>query len=343
MSSEEDSSFSSSGSSTLSIDSDLSSIPADNFDDEHSEEESVASMSNSNHSLQQPEHYINDTSASSASYGNLDGSDRSDMSIEHSESIISSATEEYNMTQSEFGADALEITDTLIDEGEGAEMRNISPSASLIPSHQRQANYAVNDGIIEIPETQVDEPCSRNATGTLPQPLETRNANNSVDIDDDDVILIPQHIEVIDLCTQVNPARHFQVPLAQDEIIEIQDSPMPVISSPRPRRMPIAESVRSRLRHHSHTSPYNAPLSNANTRRNLDISFESHNDSQTESIRINCPICLESVIKREPVSTNCGHIFCKSCLVTSIQTSVRKCPMCKKSFVGKKPYHSVFL
>ncbi|EDW24753.1 GL24317 [Drosophila persimilis] len=43
-----------------------------------------------------------------------------------------------------------------------------------------------------------------------------------------------------------------------------------------------------------------------------------------------CPICLESVSGREPVATECGHIFCRQCIDTAILHNP-KCPMCRKS------------
>lgn len=41
-----------------------------------------------------------------------------------------------------------------------------------------------------------------------------------------------------------------------------------------------------------------------------------------------CPICLNKYFHREPHVTPCGHIFCKSCAITSIQ-NMKKCPVCK--------------
>ncbi|SPP82852.1 E3 ubiquitin-protein ligase RNF4 isoform X2 [Drosophila guanche] len=42
-----------------------------------------------------------------------------------------------------------------------------------------------------------------------------------------------------------------------------------------------------------------------------------------------CPVCLECVRHREPVSTKCGHVFCRPCIETAIRTT-HKCPMCNK-------------
>ncbi|XP_034661764.1 E3 ubiquitin-protein ligase RNF4 isoform X2 [Drosophila subobscura] len=42
-----------------------------------------------------------------------------------------------------------------------------------------------------------------------------------------------------------------------------------------------------------------------------------------------CPVCLDSVRHREPLSTKCGHVFCRPCIETAIRTT-HKCPMCNK-------------
>lgn len=80
-------------------------------------------------------------------------------------------------------------------------------------------------------------------------------------------------------------------------------------------------------------------------------SKNSKNDSNKETKRktkgleskpiLDCAICLESVIKREPVSTICGHIFCKSCIEECISLK-QKCPLCKKKLSMKK-IHRVYL
>lgn len=52
-----------------------------------------------------------------------------------------------------------------------------------------------------------------------------------------------------------------------------------------------------------------------------------------------CSICLEVFV--EPVSTPCGHSFCKACLQGYWNHSKKfQCPMCKKSY-NKRPEMSV--
>jgi len=40
-----------------------------------------------------------------------------------------------------------------------------------------------------------------------------------------------------------------------------------------------------------------------------------------------CPVCLEPL--KDPVTTQCGHIFCEECLIYFLQP-FNICPMCKK-------------
>lgn len=55
-----------------------------------------------------------------------------------------------------------------------------------------------------------------------------------------------------------------------------------------------------------------------------------------------CPICLEPVNRRSPVSTICGHIFCKCCIQRAIRLK-RECPMCKKPLPARKSSHDICL
>ncbi|XP_074580422.1 uncharacterized protein LOC141836857 isoform X2 [Curcuma longa] len=52
-----------------------------------------------------------------------------------------------------------------------------------------------------------------------------------------------------------------------------------------------------------------------------------------------CPICMNTII--EASSTICGHIFCKSCIVASIQAQ-KKCPTCRRK-LNMKNFHRVYL
>lgn len=57
-------------------------------------------------------------------------------------------------------------------------------------------------------------------------------------------------------------------------------------------------------------------------------------ESQKEEL-YKCPICMDSVSKREPVSTKCGHVFCRECIETAIRAT-HKCPICNKKLTARQ-------
>ncbi len=182
--------------------------------------------------------------------------------------------------------------------------------------------------------------------------IEINDTQMPLDDDNDDVVLIQPEIETIDLCTP-------RIPLPanmQNAVIDITDSPAPT----RRNNTANTRSASSRLRtspgptrarrNNNRTSPYNTGPSNQNSppaaaptaapssaTANLDESLSSQS-----SIHYNCPICLESVKNREPVTTICGHVFCKPCIRMAIQGN-RKCPMCKKTLNARTPFFPIYL
>lgn len=183
--------------------------------------------------------------------------------------------------------------------------------------------------------------------------------------DDDDVILIPQHVETIDLCSESVyeiPRRPLPL-LARDEVIEIQDSPASarregprvmiphrgprVMIADRPAEVVVRTSpvIRPAPRHPARTSPYQAAAATRKTppkprQLNLDDSIND-NDEPTQRVKITCPICLDSSMKKKMVSTKCGHIHCEECLKSSLQAA-KKCPVCRKALTGKDPFHPIY-
>jgi E3 ubiquitin-protein ligase RNF4 len=151
--------------------------------------------------------------------------------------------------------------------------------------------------------------------------------------EDDDVILIPQNIETIDLCTQVLPIPR----RIHEEVIDITNSPSMEVSHAGPVRR--RNNRRSSQLDQAPINLQTASTSNS-TQRKLDLS-ESLNDSQPK-LTLTCPICLDTIINRSPVSTICGHLFCKNCIIQALM-NVKKCPMCKKALGGRKPYFDIYL
>lgn len=162
--------------------------------------------------------------------------------------------------------------------------------------------------------------------------------------DDDDVIMIPQHIETIDLCSESifgnvrPPAQAFR----RDEVIEIVDSPAPPSRPVARRESPVMRAPRQANR----TSPYQLAAAAHKTppkprSLNLDDS-QNDNNEPTQRVKISCPICLDSSMKKKMVSTKCGHIHCEDCLKTALRTLGKKCPVCRKALGARDAYHPIF-
>lgn len=157
---------------------------------------------------------------------------------------------------------------------------------------------------------------------------------------DDDVVLIPQHIETIDLCSEsLYDGGHSRLLLLQgNDVIEIEDSPAASRRDSIVMRPP---------RQSNRASPYEPPAA-AHSRkilpkpRNLNLD-DSQNDNgePSQRVKITCPICLDSSMKKKLVSTKCGHIYCEDCLKLALQ-SLKKCPVCRKALGGRDPYHPIF-
>lgn len=65
----------------------------------------------------------------------------------------------------------------------------------------------------------------------------------------------------------------------------------------------------------------------ANVQRVRDL-LHSRTSSSLETSN-ECPVCFEDYRKLDPMSTQCGHIFCKECIIKSIEMK-KQCPICAK-------------
>ena len=58
------------------------------------------------------------------------------------------------------------------------------------------------------------------------------------------------------------------------------------------------------------------------------------------SVLLMCSICHSGLISNRPVSTTCGHFFCRHCLEASLE-SCRLCPICRK-YLNPNDFHDIF-
>ena len=78
----------------------------------------------------------------------------------------------------------------------------------------------------------------------------------------------------------------------------------------------------------------------------VSLDTRSHLESQqqepllavTTELGLQCSICLDNI--EEPWSTNCGHIYCKECILAAIDATHR-CPLCKKN-LQRQDAHRLF-
>lgn len=91
----------------------------------------------------------------------------------------------------------------------------------------------------------------------------------------------------------------------------------------------------------------NNKVSNSSKRLLVETSIcEDLNKIQTEKPRTgigDCPICLDSLLNNNIVSTICGHLFCKKCIDAALKQSNKRCPTCRKYLRNKHSYHPIFL
>jgi len=120
----------------------------------------------------------------------------------------------------------------------------------------------------------------------------------------------------------------------EEEVIDLtgaDDEEPPQASPPGPIR-------RSRRLAVKRPTPY------SRTKRGKAMSDpkpEPEHDSSM--VTLTCSICMDSILNRNPVSTVCGHLFCKECLELSLKCTKKTCPLCRTKLTGKAPFHSIHL
>jgi len=60
---------------------------------------------------------------------------------------------------------------------------------------------------------------------------------------------------------------------------------------------------------------------------------------EVKEVKLTCAICMDSM--KEETSTICGHIFCRSCIMSAIQFQ-KKCPTCRRK-LSMANIHRIFL
>ena len=53
---------------------------------------------------------------------------------------------------------------------------------------------------------------------------------------------------------------------------------------------------------------------------------------ETKNNKINCPICLEDIEKKDSIIASCNHGWCSKC---NYLIENNKCPLCRSKIIGK--------
>lgn len=72
----------------------------------------------------------------------------------------------------------------------------------------------------------------------------------------------------------------------------------------------------------------------------LDLSQSSEGCSQEPAVAVSCPICFDSIFRKQASSTICGHLFCHDCISQEIQLR-KQCPLCKRK-LARNHIHPIY-
>lgn len=153
--------------------------------------------------------------------------------------------------------------------------------------------------------------------------------DNAIENQSDEVIFVssfPREFVTVDLCSP-----SFERIFARPETVR-RESEVVIIDSPStsPKRACTASN--------SSDNPDSTLLSST-PMPSTTRSKSSTNEKDTLIAR--CPICLQSALRKRPVSTICGHVFCYDCINRCMEI-MKKCPVCKQN-ISQKNIHNIFL
>ena len=151
------------------------------------------------------------------------------------------------------------------------------------------------------------------------------------------------------------PARP-TVPVMEPLLPVAQEAPTRAIS-PGPAWMPIRVRRRRRrwvpvqprtihrlrrvVRASADATPEEIPPPPAEPTQSTSESIADNPTERENADGLSCPICMESIKNRQPVSTKCGHLFCTTCIKAALRVK-KECPLCKKALGTRYQFHQVF-
>lgn len=175
---------------------------------------------------------------------------------------------------------------------------------------------------------------------------ESSSANSSVvssleRTNSEDCVVVPFVPQVIDLCSPrvqrllvrriANAAPVVDSITLDDTINEM--APPPEV--PQQFRPPEPSRPAAVVNEYREGSP---PSKRSKEGPPLDLSRNS--ESGEPAVAVNCPICFDSIFRKQASSTICGHLFCHACINQEIQLR-KQCPLCKRK-LARNHIHPIY-
>lgn len=204
-----------------------------------------------------------------------------------------------------------------------------------------------------------DSENANDSSSTEPYEVELPEAvpyvQRTASTDTDDCVVIPINVPTIDLCSSVcddfvaslspqsrrNRRRRLGATAPIVELITLDDtfaesqppsgSTTMAYANVRPQQAAVTNIIAT-------SSNSMAPPAKRSAFADLDNSESSESGAQASAVT--CPICFDSIFKKQASSTICGHLFCHSCITQEIQLR-KKCPLCKRKLT-RGQVHPIF-
>lgn len=160
---------------------------------------------------------------------------------------------------------------------------------------------------------------------------------------DDCIFVSSVQVPTIDLCsledssppetprTRQNRIRRAAESAPIVDLITLDDT---IAEQPGTRRQPTNEC------HTIEDTRTDPPAAKQGRNSEADLDLSQSSDGGAPSRSVICPICFDSIFKKQASSTVCGHLFCYSCIKTEIQLR-HKCPLCKRK-ITRSQIHPIY-
>lgn len=167
----------------------------------------------------------------------------------------------------------------------------------------------------------------------------------------EDCVVVPFVPHVIDLCSprvqrllvrRIANAAPIVDSITLDDTINENPAPPPEVPEPAPQlfRPPELPQPVEVVNEYLEEGPPPAKRSKEGSVPSLNLSLSSDGGSQEPAVAVSCPICFDSIFRKQASSTICGHLFCHACISQEIQLR-KQCPLCKRK-LARNHIHPIY-